>query len=103
MTVVASRYARALIEALAADSAAHADRGLDQLQRIEALLEGEPDARKLLINPVIPPDWRDRFVAEISRILELDARVSRLLGLIVGPAAAGHPRGPDRGLPKVVG
>ena len=81
--VVASRYARALIEALAADSAQSADAGLDQLRRIESLLESETDARKLLVNPVIPSDRRSRFVGEISRALGLDARVGRLLGLIV--------------------
>ena len=82
-SVVAGRYARALIEALAADSAQSADAGLDQLRRIESLLESEPDARKLLVNPVIPSDRRSRFVGEISRALGLDARVGRLLGLIV--------------------
>ena len=83
MSVVASRYARALIEALAADSAQSADAGLDQLRRIESLLEIEPDARKLLVNPVIPSARRRRFVGEINRSLGLDARVGRLLGLIV--------------------
>ena len=83
MTVVASRYARALIEALGGENTAGPDAGLEQLGQIKLLLENEPDARKLLINPVIPPDRRDRFVDEISRALKLDARVGKLLHLIV--------------------
>ena len=83
MTVVASRYARALIEALGGENTAGPDAGLEQLGQIKLLLENEPDARKLLINPVIPPDRRDRFVDEISRTLKLDARVAKLLHLIV--------------------
>ena len=83
MTVVASRYARALIEALGGENTAGPDAGLEQLMRIKALLESEPDARKLLVNPVIPPDRRDRFVDEINRVLALDSRVGKLFHLIV--------------------
>ena len=83
MTVVASRYARALIEALSGENTAGPDAGLEQLGQIKLLLGNEPDARKLLINPVIPPDRRDSFVDEISRLLGLDARVAKLLRLIV--------------------
>jgi F-type H+-transporting ATPase subunit delta len=83
MTVVASRYARALIEALGGENTAGPDAGLEQLGQIKLLLENEPDARKLLINPVIPAHRRDLFVDEISRVLKLDARVGKLLHLIV--------------------
>ena len=83
MTVVASRYARALIEALGGENTAGPDAGLEQLGQIKLLLGNEPDARKLLINPVIPPERRDSFVDEISRVLGLDARVAKLLHLIV--------------------
>ncbi len=83
MTVVASRYARALIEALGGENTAGPDAGLEQLGQIKSLLEDEPDARKLLVNPVIPPDRRGRFVDEICRALALDTRVARLLHLIV--------------------
>ena len=83
MTVVASRYARALIEALGGENTSGPDAGLEQLDQITLLLRNEPDARKLLINPVIPPERRDSFVDEISRVLGLDARVAKLLHLIV--------------------
>ena len=83
MIVVASRYARALIEALGGGNTAGPVAGLEQLGQIKLLLRNEPDARKLLINPVIPPERRDSFVDEISRVLGLDARVAKLLHLIV--------------------
>jgi len=69
--------------ALGGENTAGADAGLEQLAAIKSLLENEPDARKLLINPVISPDRRDRFVDEIIRALALDARVGKLLHLIV--------------------
>ena len=53
------------------------------MDQITLLLRNEPDARKLLINPVIPPERRDSFVDEISRVLGLDPRVAKLLHLIV--------------------
>ena len=83
MTAVASRYARALIESLSAENTAGPDAGLEQLGQIRQLLETEPDARKLLVNPVIPPDRRDRFVDEMNRALGLDSRVGKLLKLLV--------------------
>jgi len=72
-----------LIEALGGENTAGPDAGLEQLGQIKLLLENEPDARKLLVNPVIPSDRRDRFVDEIRRALKLDARVGKLLHLIV--------------------
>ena len=80
MTVVASRYARALIDALAEASPAE---GLEQLQSLSRLLESDPDIRKLLMSPVIPPDRRERFIGEIGQALGLDSRVRRLFGLAV--------------------
>ena len=79
MSVVASRYARALIDALAPDLMAA---GLDQLRGFRQVLEYE-DARKLLMNPVIPPERREAFVGALARSLGFDARVRKLLGLIV--------------------
>ncbi len=56
--------------------------GLDQLRRFAHVLEDE-DARKLLMNPVIPPERREAFLGALARSLGFDARVQRLLGLLV--------------------
>jgi F-type H+-transporting ATPase subunit delta len=80
MIVVANRYARAFIEALAPEST---QAGLDQLRRFAVLLEDEPDTRTLLMNPVIPAESRDRFLDTIGRVLGLDRRVRKLLLLLV--------------------
>lgn len=83
MAVVSSRYARALIEALAQDNTPGPDAGFGQLEAIRAFLDAEPDALKLLINPVIPPARRDEFITDMGSALQLDSRVLRLLRLIV--------------------
>ncbi len=80
MTVVASRYARALIEAMSPDQA---DTGLDQIQRLNDLIATEEDVRKLLLNPVVPQDRRKRFIEQLADAMGLDPRVRRLFVLIV--------------------
>jgi F-type H+-transporting ATPase subunit delta len=80
MIVVASRYARALADALTPEST---DVGLDQLRRFAALLDDEPDTRTLMMNPVIPAEARDRFLDTIGRVLGFDRRVQKLLLLLV--------------------
>ncbi len=80
MIVVARRYARALVEAMAPDST---DAGLEQLRRFARLLEDEPDTRTVLMNPVIPTESRDEFLATISKVLGFDRRVQKLLLLLV--------------------
>ena len=80
MTVVASRYARALIEAMSPDQA---DTGLDQIQRLNDLVATEEDVRKLLLNPVVPQDRRKRFIEQLAEAMGLDPRVRRLFVLIV--------------------
>jgi F-type H+-transporting ATPase subunit delta len=56
--------------------------GLDQLRGFANVLEDE-DARKLLMNPVIPPERREAFLGALARSLGFDVRVRRLLGLLV--------------------
>ena len=80
MTVVASRYARALSEAMSPDQA---DTGLDQIQRLNDLMATEQDVRKLLLNPVVPQDRRKHFIERLAEAMGLDPRVRRLFVLIV--------------------
>lgn len=80
MSVVSGRYARALIGALSPD---RIDSGMQQLRRFEAVIEQQPDARSLLLNPAVPAERRELFVREISGVLELDLPVQELIILLV--------------------
>lgn len=82
MAIVSSRYARALFEALSADGAGLADRGLVELQGFADVLDREPAARQILLNPAIPADRRERFIGKIVATLEFDVRVRRLISLL---------------------
>lgn len=81
MSAVSERYARALFDALSVDARTSA--GMEQLEAISAVLSGHPDARQLLINPAFPPERRETFLDDLGRVLGLDSRVRRLLGLLV--------------------
>jgi F-type H+-transporting ATPase subunit delta len=83
MDVVASRYAKALAESLSADGGDVVDQGLEQLEGFAWVLDSEPDARQILTNPVIPPDQREQFLDRLSGALTFDARVRKLIGLLV--------------------
>lgn len=83
MIVVASRYARAILDALAADGSPGPEAGYEQLRQFRSVLDSEPDARKLLVNPVVPPERRDRFIGQVGELLGLDIRVVKLIRLIV--------------------
>lgn len=80
MHVVSQRYARALIDALPAD---RAESGLDQLRQLRDILDREPDARRLLMNPAVPPETRARFISKLSSVLDLDRVVRNLFSLLV--------------------
>ena len=79
MSVVASRYARALIDAMGPDGM---ESGLVQLRSFAAVIANE-DARKLLLNPVIPQERREAFIDAVSESGGFDGRVCKLIKLIV--------------------
>lgn len=82
MSIVSSRYARALFEALTSDGSGP-EAGLSQLESFAAVLVREPAAREILLNPVVLPEHRDRFIARIAEALGMDIRVRKLIGLLV--------------------
>jgi F-type H+-transporting ATPase subunit delta len=83
MSVVSRRYARALIDTLSPDGPDAIDVGYEQLQAIQKLLDQEPEARELLMNPAIPDESRAGFIASLSELLELKPAVEKLLLLLV--------------------
>jgi len=80
MNVVSQRYAKALIDALPPDNA---ETGLAQLRQLSAILLREPDARKLLMNPAVPPENRERFIETLGEALQLEKPVQKMFALLV--------------------
>lgn len=83
MSVVSTRYARALFQALLADGPGKAGEGLDQLERFAAALAKEGVARQVLMNPAISPEQRERFIQRLADALGLDSRARKLVSLLV--------------------
>jgi F-type H+-transporting ATPase subunit delta len=71
------------MDTLWAEGATVASGGLSQLEAFGRVLETEPAARQLLVNPAIPPARRDQFIKEIATVLGLDPRIRKLIGLLV--------------------
>lgn len=82
MAIVSSRYARAIYDSLSEEGPKTAEQGLVQLRSFADVLENEPTARQILVNPVIPPDQRERFIGQVANVLSLDARVRKLIVLL---------------------
>lgn len=80
MSVVANRYARALMDVLHRE---RAEAGLLQLQSFAALLKEQKEARSFLQNPSIAGGRRNRMLKEISEALSFDRRVSNFVNVLV--------------------
>jgi F-type H+-transporting ATPase subunit delta len=79
MSVVANRYARALIDVLEPDQA---EAGFQQLQSFATLLKEQPDSRRFLQNPVMSGQRRERVLNEILAALGLDRRVGNFIKIL---------------------
>lgn len=80
MSVAANRYARALMDVLYPQDA---EPGLLQLQSFRALLEEQPDARRLLENPTLARERRKHFLKEIATALGFDRRVANFIDILI--------------------
>lgn len=79
-SVVANRYARALLEALAPD---RAQEGRQQLESLHAVFQQHPDIEATLENPAFPLAARTQLVRALGDRLGFDRRVANLLGLLI--------------------
>src|SRR5262245_3709626 len=78
-SVAANRYATALIDALYPHKA---ELGLQQLQSFASLLAEEPNLRRLLENPAMGGDRRNRLLKEISAALSFDRRLANFVSIL---------------------
>ena len=79
MSVAANRYATALIDVLYPDKA---EAGLQQLQSFVRLLNEQPDSRRILENPAMVGERRNRLLKEISSAFGFDRRVSNFVSIL---------------------
>ena len=79
MSVAANRYATALIDVLYPDKA---EAGLQQLQSFVRLLNEQPDSRRILENPAMAGERRNRLLKEISSAFGFDRRVSNFVSIL---------------------
>lgn len=79
MSVAANRYATALIDVLYPDKA---EAGLQQLHSFVRLLNEQPDSRRILENPVMAGERRNRLLKEISSVFGFDRRVSNFVSIL---------------------
>src|SRR5206468_252690 len=80
MSVVANRYARALIDVLYPENA---EAGLQQLGDFISLLNDQQAARRFLENPTMAGERRRRLLKEIFDALNLERRVANFIGILV--------------------
>ena len=80
MSVVASRYAKALLDVL---YPARAEMGREQLVKFSALLEREAEARLVLENPTLSAEKRKGLLNKIGDVLALDPPIRNFLGLLI--------------------
>jgi F-type H+-transporting ATPase subunit delta len=78
-SVAANRYATALIDALYPHKA---ELGLQQLQSFASLMAEEPNVRRLLENPAMGGDRRNRLLKEISAALSFDRRLANFVSIL---------------------
>jgi F-type H+-transporting ATPase subunit delta len=79
MSVVATRYATALIDVLYPDKA---EAGLQQLRQFAELLTDQPESRRFLENPAMVGARRSRLLKEISDAFGFDRRVANLISIL---------------------
>jgi F-type H+-transporting ATPase subunit delta len=80
LSVAANRYAKALMDVLYPDDAAA---GLDQLDRLNALLASQPDAVRMLENPTVSTERRKDLIGKIAEAYGFTPPIRRVLDLLV--------------------
>jgi len=79
MSVAANRYATALIDVLYPEMA---EVGLQQLESFVGLLNEQPDSRRILENPAMAGERRNRLLKEISAAFGFDRRVTNFISIL---------------------
>ena len=80
MSVAANRYAKALMDVLYPHDA---ETGLNQLEKLSALLATEAEAVQMLENPTVSTDARKALIGKIAEAYGFTPPIRRFLDLLV--------------------
>ena len=80
MSIVATRYAKALLDVLYPSKA---DAGLEQLRTFSKVLSEQPDARLVFENPTVSTERRKDLLQKIGDAIGLDKPVCNFLSLLI--------------------
>ena len=80
MSVVANRYAKALLDVL---YPAKAEMGREQLKRFSSALSEHGDARLVFENPTVSTEKRRELLQRIGAALSLDSPIQNFLGMLI--------------------
>jgi F-type H+-transporting ATPase subunit delta len=84
LSVVASRYARALVDVVTApDSPVDPGAALGQLRGVEALITGSVDLRNALLSPAVSPSRKRAVMAKLTEELGVAKPVRNFLFVII--------------------
>jgi len=84
LSVVASRYARAVVDVVTApDSAVDPTAVLEQLRGVEALIAGSADLRNALLSPAVSPSRKRAVMAKLTAELNIARPVRNFLYVII--------------------
>src|SRR5579883_3177108 len=84
LSVVASRYARALVDVVAGpQSAVDPAAALEQLRGVEALIAGSVDLRNALLSPAVSPSRKRAVTAQLTGGLGLAKSVRNFLYVLI--------------------
>jgi F-type H+-transporting ATPase subunit delta len=85
LSVVASRYAKALVDVLAAPGRPESDfaSALEQLRAIQGVITGSVDLRNALLSPAVSPARKRAVMAKLLEPLRLSRPVRNFLFIVI--------------------
>ena len=91
LSVVATRYARALVEvATRPGSKSDSSRVLRELRTVEEVIAGSPTLRSALSSPAVPPSRKRAVMKRLLEPMNLDEKVRNFVYVVIDHRRAGE-------------
>jgi F-type H+-transporting ATPase subunit delta len=85
LSVVATRYAKALVDVITAPgSRIEASRVLNELRSTDAIIAGSTDLRNILLSPAVPPSRKRAVMARLVEPMGLTKQVRNFIFVLIG-------------------